>query len=179
MIFFAVFACDGSDHLTTVKASGVATNSTQANDGIIRDSVSIAFFEDDTLDRCLVYTFFVVSEPRVQERLDSAVAELRRQADSFDGATPINMACQKQFSDRTMLAGCLIQDITDGKNLALQISLQTFYYSYASVGRSDKAMKECLDSGGKWDAIDHKSRAFIRARMDYHARGYESVLDPE
>ncbi len=119
-------------------------------------SVSVATFAKDHLDECidLVIEARAGSESKAQERIEHWKKDPATQALS---KTTLSRPCAEQFTDRVVLATCVIDRPGD----LGRVLMTDRYYDIRSVGNSDANMKDCLERHGDWrpnantNAVEH------------------------
>jgi hypothetical protein len=85
--------------------------------------------------------------------------------------TRLAQSCSEQFSDRRAFGVCAAMPMSKAKETAdadasrRALTGRIAHYSFDDVFRSDWAMRECLENGGKWEALSRDSDEFRHAQL--------------
>lgn len=107
-------------------------------------AASIATFRNERLNECID----IVANPApgkslVPEDFDKFVVSM-----IVDG-TPLSKVCAEQFADRKPFATCTV---VKGAPPNGSLVLKSHFHNIKAVGEDDQIMRECLKSGGDWQA---------------------------
>src|SRR5690606_5369088 len=80
--------------------------------------------------------------------------------------TEVARPCDETFSDRRSWATCLV----DSRDETVSYDVASHFYDFSDVYGSDRRMRECMKSGGRWSAVPKDTpeweRAESQARLD-------------
>jgi hypothetical protein len=107
--------------------------------------VNIATFSDDQLAECL--DFQIMPKPGEEAAAQKQIDKLEAISTSKKPLL-LSKPCAEQFAGRTVLAMCsFINDTDFGR-----VSVSSHHYSPHNVVGNDSAMRDCISSGGNWQA---------------------------
>lgn len=132
---------------------------------------SVARIAKDALNECVDMSTDLAADADAGK--DPAAELVKDMAKKDKTLTLIPKACGEQFADRTALATCTMKQV--GKNGTITVA--SHRYSFADVGLSDAAMKECLDMKGDWNAVPRDSAEFRKAKIEHARRGLQRTVD--
>ena len=128
-----------------------------------------AAFKNDNLSEC--DEVFVKSPKPLSADAGAAVTAM---ADAFweslakkkgdTTITRLSRSCEEQFRDRKPFGVCF--DTTINKDAA-QIRGNIRHFSFGAGFKSDWAMRECLESGGRWESMSRDSPEFLQAKLSH------------
>lgn len=148
------------------------------NNGRAQVRINFAKFVGDMLAEC--GDFSVIGTPLVdagmdwQERLE---ADVQKMARNVEGSVVLAAPCAEQFADRKPFATCTISFRKIKNSVDSEFTITDAHYLFSTVFRSDQMMKECLEAGGKWDAISRDSQEYRRARLEESSSRAKELLD--
>lgn len=107
-------------------------------------AASIATFRNERLNECID----IVANPApgkslVPEDFDKFVVSL------VGDGMPLSKVCAEQFADRKPFATCTV---VKGAPPNGSLVLKSHFHNIKAVGEDDQIMRECLKSGGDWQA---------------------------
>lgn len=136
----------------------------------IRRVNHIANFANDQLTHCADMELFAVPPDPLPERWPPAELELE------EGQMRVQRPCAESFPDRTSLGTCTarIENSPETGGHAV-MSIVEYWYTADAVLDDDRLMRECLEMGGSWEAIDRDSAAAQQARLQQARRELEAL----
>ncbi len=129
--------------------------------------VSFASFEKSVLDEC---SDVVINVP---EGKDAGFGDPKKLGPK--GSTLLKDDCSKQFPGKTVLATCEIDDKNDA---GTEFSITSSRYDYGTLSKSDSAMKDCAESGGRWTQVPADGPVWRRARLEHLQRLAGKMQEP-
>lgn len=143
-----------------------------AHDDVVR-GLYVAAFEGDELDECADSAISVtIGEDGVEAAQAKADEYLTKLGELVEDRTTLARPCFEQFANRPHLAQCSAQiELEEG----VELSTQSSYFRFESALGSDRRMRECLEKGGDWTALEEDSLEYRRARMRSNAEELREV----
>jgi hypothetical protein len=161
----------------TLTASAPLSASTAATSIVTSGA---ATFKDDVLDNCTDLS--IVAKPekvgQVREDIEKTLRNIKKDSLRVD-------SCAEAFKDRVVLASCHVEVVAVGEDSnewtldrkgevvkagGETIQIGIYQYLFETTFESDRAMRECLEAKGKWEALRRDSDEFKRAERDAHTR---------
>jgi hypothetical protein len=136
--------------------------------------LSFAAFQHDELIEC---DDLEIPQQKAGTDLKSASDQIWNAFNKPKGTqviTRLPHSCADQFSDRPPFGTCKdVGVVKDAPGLRGRIG----HYSFADVFRSDWAMRECLESGGRWSSMRRDSPEFREAQLRFDALQMQHRMD--
>lgn len=132
-------------------------------------------FEKNDLDECADFSV-ETTDPDLKGRVDfdlkGRVKTLLAATDG--GSVLLTASCSETFAGRVVLGTCSIMRAGDA---SAAVTITARYYRFETVVDSDVWLKQCLESGGRWQALPRDSDEFRRAEHARHAKSLSKLTD--
>lgn len=147
-----------------------------------------ATFKDDVLDNCTDLS--IVAKPekvgQVRDEIEKVLRSIKKDSLRVD-------SCAEAFKDRVVLASCEIEIAAGGDDAnewtldpkgevvkesgagGEKIRIGMYQYLFETTFESDRAMRECLEAKGKWEALRRDSDDFKRAKHEALSRKADAL----
>lgn len=133
---------------------------------------SFASFDKDVLDECVDVALVApdggVDEAKLTLGLDRFIKNEKK-------LVRLKASCDEQFPDRVVLASCFMkQDVTGDGGAPLTLALSSSHYSVRTLD-DDIYMRDCLKSGGDWEAAKKDDPKVARERLKQRAKALQDI----